>query len=58
MGAGKAIPTIRSISEGLGMEEQVSVIRINPREPEIEAPHISIRGGALEALRGIDELLR
>ncbi len=57
MGAGKAIPTIRAISEELGRVEKISVIRINPQEPEIDAPHISIRCGALEALQGIDELM-
>lgn len=56
MGAGKAIPTIRSISEGLGSEENISVIRINPYDSGIDAPHISISCGALEALRGIDAL--
>jgi NAD-dependent SIR2 family protein deacetylase len=58
MGAGKAIPTIRSISEELGNESGVSVIRINPREPEIKAPHISVSCGALEGLQKIDEFLK
>lgn len=58
MGAGKTISTIRSISEELGKEVNTSVIRINPFESGIEAPHISIHCGALEALRMIDEQLR
>jgi hypothetical protein len=33
------------------------VVRINPREPDIAAPHLSIPAGALEALAGIDRAL-
>jgi len=55
IGAGSAIPTIRATSERIGWSMQkASVIRINPREPEIKPPHISISCGALEALRKID----
>lgn len=58
MGAGTAIPTIRATSERLGWRfEHATVIRINPREPEIKAPHISMPCGALEGLRKIDALL-
>jgi NAD-dependent SIR2 family protein deacetylase len=58
MGAGSAIPTIRATSERIGWNfEHATVIRINPREPEIKAPHISIECGALEGLRNIDTLL-
>ncbi|HWH72378.1 MAG TPA: Sir2 family NAD-dependent protein deacetylase, partial [Candidatus Sulfotelmatobacter sp.] len=42
MGAGTAIPTIRATSERIGWRyEGATVIRINPREPEIKPPHIS-----------------
>ncbi len=58
MGAGSAIPTIRATSERIGwMVEHATVIRINPREPEIKPPHISLPCGALEGLRKIDALL-
>jgi NAD-dependent SIR2 family protein deacetylase len=58
MGAGSAIPTIRATSERIGWNfEHATVIRINPREPEIIAPHISMPCGALEGLRKIDALL-
>ncbi len=58
MGAGSAIPTIRATSERIGWNlEHATVIRINPREPEITAPHISMPCGALEGLRKIDALL-
>lgn len=58
MGAGNAISTIRATSERIGWSlEHATVIRINPREPEIIAPHISVQCGALEGVRKIDVLL-
>ncbi len=58
MGAGSAIPTIRATSERIGWNQvHATVIRINPREPEIKPPHISLPCGALEGLRSIDALL-
>ena len=55
MGAGKAIPTIRATSERIGRDfEHATVIRINPREPGISSPHISMTCGALEGLQLID----
>jgi NAD-dependent SIR2 family protein deacetylase len=58
MGAGCAIPTIRATSERIGWNyENAMVIRINPREPDINTPHISMPCGALEGLRKIDEIL-
>jgi NAD-dependent SIR2 family protein deacetylase len=58
MGAGSAIPTIRATSERIGLNlENATVIRINPREPDIKAPHISMPCGALEGLKKIDALL-
>lgn len=58
MGAGCAIPTIRATSERIGWSlAKATVIRINPREAEIKAPHISMPCGALEGLRKIDALL-
>ncbi len=58
MGAGTAIPTIRATSERLGWRhDQATVIRINPREPDIKPPHISLACGALEGLQRIDALI-
>ncbi len=57
IGAGSAIPTIRYTSERLGEGGNATVVRINPREPYIRAPHISIATGALEGLTGIDRAL-
>jgi NAD-dependent SIR2 family protein deacetylase len=56
VGAGTAIPTIRSTSEHLGSRGGV-VIRINPRESQIDLPHLSLPVGALEGLAGIDRAL-
>ncbi len=55
LGAGTAIPTIRSLGERLGSRFGATVIRINPREPHIAAPHVSLALGALEGLRRIAE---
>jgi NAD-dependent SIR2 family protein deacetylase len=58
MGAGSAIPTIRATSERIGWRyEHATVIRINPREPEIASPHVSLTCGALEGLQNIDALM-
>ncbi|WP_020676626.1 SIR2 family NAD-dependent protein deacylase [Geopsychrobacter electrodiphilus] len=57
MGAGSAIPTIRRMSEDLGRQPGVSVIRINPREPQISGGHCSINLGALEGLKLLERYL-
>ena len=58
LGAGTALPTIRHLSERLATQLSGRCIRINPREPEISAPNISLPGGALESLHQIDALLK
>ena len=55
---GTAVATIRSITERLGRTPGSTVIRVNPREADIRAPHLGIAAGALEAIRGIDRALR
>ncbi|OHB33696.1 MAG: NAD-dependent deacetylase [Desulfuromonadaceae bacterium GWC2_58_13] len=57
IGAGTAIPTIRYMSEQLGSRQRATVVRINPREPHIAPPHISIAAGALEGLNDIGRAL-
>ena len=57
LGAGTAVPTIRFTSERLGRRGEACVVRVNPRQPEIGAPHLSLPVGALEGLRGIDAAL-
>ena len=59
IGAGLAVPTIRMASEhAVGGKRQGTLIRINPREPEVpDARHISLATGGLHALTSIDEYM-
>ena len=57
LGAGTAVPTIRNLSSRLGREYGADVVRINPREAQIEAPHLSIPLGAAAGLEAIKEFL-
>lgn len=57
MGAGSALPTIRNLSERLGRSQQTKVLRINPREAQIGAPHFSFPSGAVAALEEIEKRL-
>jgi len=57
MGAGTAIPTIRFTSERLGGRGGATVVRINPREPQVPRPHLSLPCGALAGLEGIEAAL-
>ncbi|HEY3352725.1 MAG TPA: Sir2 family NAD-dependent protein deacetylase [Polyangia bacterium] len=57
IGAGSAVATIRRLSQQLGHRPGCTVIRINPREAAIDAPHVSLACGALEGLRGIEAAL-
>ncbi|TGU71600.1 NAD-dependent deacetylase [Geomonas terrae] len=57
LGAGTAIPTVRAASERIGSLSGARVIRINPREPQIQRPHLSLPCGALEGLSGIEDAL-
>jgi NAD-dependent SIR2 family protein deacetylase len=56
-GAGTEIPTVRRSCEALARLAAATLIRINPREPEVPAGHISLAVGALEGLRAIDQFL-
>lgn len=57
IGAGRAIPTIRYISETIARQHGAMVIRINPRESQITEPHVSIAMDGVSALKRIDALL-
>jgi hypothetical protein len=57
LGAGTAVATIRWITERLARTPGSTLIRVNPREADIRAPHVSIAAGALEAIRGIDRAI-
>lgn len=51
-GAGKAVPTVRMMSERLAAaSEAATLIRINPREASVPNGHVSLALGALDALR-------
>ena len=58
MGAGSAIPTIRNLSERLGNLSHCTVLRINPREPQINPPHIGFADGSLETLKQINRIIQ
>jgi NAD-dependent SIR2 family protein deacetylase len=58
LGAGTAIPTVRLASERLGRRAGCTVLRLNPREPAIDAPHLSLAAGARDGLEAVDQALR
>jgi NAD-dependent SIR2 family protein deacetylase len=53
-GAGTAIPTVRLACEDLAERFGGTLVRINPREPEVPRRQIGIPLGAGESLRAID----
>ena len=53
IGAGSAIPTVRYTSERMATLTRGTLIRINPREPEVPAGHLGIPLNAGEGLRRI-----
>jgi NAD-dependent SIR2 family protein deacetylase len=55
-GAGKAVPSIRNASESLARRFHGTLIRINPREPDVPRGHIGLALNSLAALKAIDEL--
>jgi NAD-dependent SIR2 family protein deacetylase len=57
LGAGSAVPTVRMTSEQVASRSGATIIRINPREPQVRHGHIGISANALEALEAIDERL-
>lgn len=58
IGAGGAVPTVRYQSEAVARRFGGSVIRINPREPEVpEGLGFGIAQGALSAIEAIDGYL-
>ena len=56
-GAGRAVPTVRSLCERVASRRGGTLIRINPREPEGPPGTVSIETTALETLRSIDAKL-
>lgn len=55
LGAGTNVPTVRMFSERAARAPRRTLVRINPREPQLGAG-ISLPLGALEAIRRIDTL--
>jgi NAD-dependent SIR2 family protein deacetylase len=53
-GAGQAIPTVRRTCEDIAQKYGGTLIRINTREAEVPAGHISLPLGALAALTALD----
>jgi NAD-dependent SIR2 family protein deacetylase len=56
-GAGTQIPSVRRFGEHLARERHLSLVRINLREPHIDADGIGIALGAADALAQIDSIL-
>ncbi len=56
-GAGTAIPSVRRFCEQITSTLGATLIRVNPREPEVPARQVGLAMGALEALRAIDARL-
>lgn len=57
MGAGTAISTVRSEGEALASRLDGTLVRLNPREPQVPAGHVGLPLGALDGLRRIQALL-
>jgi NAD-dependent SIR2 family protein deacetylase len=57
LGAGSAVPTVRMTSEQIASRAGATLIRINPREPQVRHGHVGIAANALEALEAIDARL-
>lgn len=53
LGAGVAVPTVRRFSEAVTRALGGTLIRINPREPEVPVGAIGLSLGALEGLRAL-----
>jgi len=57
LGAGSAVPTVRLTSEHAATRLGATLVRINPREPQVPHGQIGIPLDALEALNAIEERL-
>ena len=57
IGAGKSISTVRDFSDNLFEREGVSLVRINPTEPQTPDGGISLPMGGLEGLEAIEQAM-
>jgi NAD-dependent SIR2 family protein deacetylase len=56
-GAGHAVPTVRLTSQAVARTLGGTLVRVNPREPEVPEGHVSIAAGALEAIDALAPLV-
>jgi NAD-dependent SIR2 family protein deacetylase len=54
-GAGTAVPSVRRFSESLARAAGATLVRVNPREPEVPRGQISLPMGARAALEALEE---
>jgi len=57
IGSGPHVQSIRKKTRMLGINYNAKIVRINPKDSKIKAPHIGIAQGALETLTEIDNLI-
>jgi hypothetical protein len=57
-GAGQAVPTVRVTCQNIARRKRGMLLRINPREPDVPAGHVSLPMRALSALRALDARLK
>lgn len=57
-GAGTAIPSVRRLCEHVAYRHGGTLIRINPREPDVPPGHLSVPTGALQGLRALAEQMQ
>jgi NAD-dependent SIR2 family protein deacetylase len=53
-GAGRTVPTVRVTCENLARDLAATLVRINPREPDVTAGHVSLPMNAIDALLAVD----
>ena len=53
IGAGSAVPTVRMLSERTAAHLDATLIRINPREPQVPHGHVGLATSAMEALAAL-----
>jgi NAD-dependent SIR2 family protein deacetylase len=56
-GAGRAVPTVRMTSEQIVRQHRGTLIRVNPREPDVPRGQISVASNALAAIIALDQIL-
>jgi len=57
-GAGQAVPTVRITCQNIARQHGGTLVRINTREPDVPAGHVSLPLRALDALRALDTVLK